>query len=249
MTQLRLGSLAFDGGLSGSTPYTLAFITGLAGVGIKRAKVDRESAHGRFPAPGFLEERGITWGGLILTDSPAEQDHAIRALAGKAGLRESVRLTVQGDRTYWCDVDRAEIPDPEILVFGRIASYRCRVEAPGSLLFGETKTFGPATSVSAYHYGTEDAVPVITVTGTMASGYTVNGPGGAQYTVSQALTSGQTHRIDMRTGWLYRNDVLQQGAVSRAQTWTVPPGVATSMSLAPVAGSGSMSVKVTDTFS
>lgn len=247
MHQLRLGGLTFDGGLARQTPYTLAFVTGLGGVGVKRVKVDRESAHGRFPAPGFLEERGITWGGLILTDSPAEQDHAMRALAGQAGLAEVSRFVSQGPKTYWADVERAEIPDPEILVYGRVASYRCRVEAPGSLLYGETHTY-TGTSVSAYHYGTSPAIPDIMVTGTMPSGYRVNGPGGAQFIVSQALTAGVTHRLDFANGWLFRNGVLTQGAVSRAQVFTIPPGAPSTVSLTPVSGSGSLTVKVTDTF-
>lgn len=245
--QLSLGGLVFDGGVNISTPYTLATLSGIGGVGVKRDTVDRESAHGRFPAPGFLDVRTISWSGLILTDTPYEQDHAIRALAGQAGLAEPTRFVSQGAATYWVDVERAEIPDPEILVYGKIASYRCRVEAPGSLLYGETHTYA-GTSVQAYHYGNAPAVPDITVTGSMPSGYQVGGPGGAQFIVSAALTSGVTHRLDFTNGWLFRDGVLVQGAVTRAQVFTIPPGAPSTVSLTPVSGSGAMTVKVTDTF-
>ena len=82
----------------------------------------------------------------------------------------------------------------------------------------------------------------------MPSGYRVNGPGGAQFIVSAALTSGVTHRLDFVNGWLYRNGVLTQGAVSRAQVFTIPPGAPSTVSLTPVSGSGSLTVKVTETY-
>lgn len=249
MDHLRWGSLEFDGGVSLHTPYTLAWVTGFGGVGVKRDSASREGAHGNFPAPGFLEAREIKWGGLILTKSDTDQEHAIRALSGKRGLAAPARLVAQGADVRWVDVERADIPDPVIVVPGRIASYQCSVVAPDSLIYGETFTYGPGTSLSVFHYGSADAVPEVTVTGAMPSGYRVNGPNGEQFIVSQALAAGQTHRIDFSTGWLYRNGALQQGGVSRAQTWVIPPGSPSVMSLTPVSGAGQLTVKVPDTFS
>lgn len=255
--QLRWGGLTFDGGEKISTPYTLATMTGFGGVGIKREKVGRESAHGNFSAPGFLEARPIGWGGLILTDSPEDQDRAIRALSGMRGLKEASRLVSQGAKTRWADVERADIPDPEILVYGKIASYKCSVEAPDPFLYGETHTFvgnqwtngGKVETVpmwSVFHYGNADAIPSITITGAMPSGYSVVGPGGT-FIVSQALTAGVTHRLDFRNGWLFRNEVLQRAAVTRAETFVIPPGIPSTVSLVPASGTGVMTVKVLDT--
>lgn len=249
MRQLRWRGMTFDGGIGGGTPYTLAWVSGFSGGEVDREQVGRENAHGRFPAPGYLAPRPIAWGGLILTNTPAEQEHAIRRLSGSSGLEGADRLVADGDTTVWVDVEPVRIANPEVLVPGKIASYEVRVEAPDPFLFGETHVFGPATSTSVYHYGNANAVPVVEVTGSMPSGYRVNGPGGAQFVVSQALSSGQTHRLDFRTGWLYRNGTLQQGAVSRAQTWVIPPGLPVAMSLTPVLGSGQMTVRVPDTFS
>lgn len=244
--QLRLGGLEFDGG-EGDYRYTIATVSGLESVGIRREDTARPNAHGSFPSQGFFDARRVSWSGLVLTHSAGEQEHAIRALSGLLG-GGTERLTAQGPSTVWTDVRRVSV-EARILRPEETASYSIVVEAPDPLLYGETATFGPATSVPVFHYGNTDAAPVVTITGTMPSGYRVNGPGGAQYIVSQALTAGQTHRIDFNTGWLYRNGVLQQGAVSRAQTFTISPGVASTMSLTPVSGSGLMTVKLTDTFS
>lgn len=244
--RLRLEGLEFDGG-AGSPRYTVAAISGLESVGIRRENTERPNAHGSFAAPGFFEARRISWSGLVLTDSEPEQDHAVRSLAGLLGGGTG-RLIAQGASTVWSDVQRVSV-ESQVVTPGMVASYSVSVEAPDPFLYGEVATFGPDVSLSVYHYGNTGAAPDVTVTGSMPSGYQVNGPGGAQYIVSQALTSGVTHRIDFNTGWLYRNGVMQQGAVSRAETFVIPSGTPSTMSLAPVSGSGLMTVKLTDTFS
>jgi len=244
--RLRLGGLEFVGG-AGSPRYTVAAISGLESVGIRRENTERPNAHGSFPAPGYFESRRISWSGLILTENEGEQDHAVRSLAGILGGGTG-RLTAQGTSSVWTDVQRVSV-ESQIVTPGTVGSYSVSVEAPDPFLYGETVSFGPDVSVTVHHHGNTNAAPDVTVTGTMPSGYRVNGPGGAQYIVSQALTSAVTHRIDFNTGWLYRNGVLQQGAVSRAETFVIPPGVASAMSLTPVSGSGVLTAKLTDTFS
>lgn len=243
MHRLRLGTLDFDGGVGIDTPYTLAYLKGISGVDIRRESQPRDLGHGSFVEPGYFDAKRIEWGGLILTDSWDEQDHAIAALGGMRGVSGLTRLVSQGARRMWADVTRASIPDPEILVPGRVASYKCEVEVPGVFLFGETNTFS-GSSVQVCHYGNADAVPDVTVVGPRAA-YTISGPGGQLFSVSQALSAGQTHRIDFSQGWVYRNGALQQGAVARAETFTIPPGSSSLMLIS----SGSMTVKVLDTFS
>lgn len=244
--RLRLEGLEFDGG-DGDPRYTVAAVSGLESVGIRRDDTARPNSHGSFAAQGFFDVRRIAWSGLVLTKSAAEQEHAIRALSGLLG-GGTARLTAQGESTVWANVRRVSV-ESRVLRPEESASYSIVVEAPDSFLYGETETFGPATSVPVYHYGNTEAAPDVTITGVMPSGYRVDGPGGAQYIVSQPLAAGQTHRIDFNTGWLYRNGVLQQGAVSRAQVFLIPRGPASTMSLTPVSGSGLMTVKLTDTFS
>jgi hypothetical protein len=82
----------------------------------------------------------------------------------------------------------------------------------------------------------------------MASGYTIEGPDGAEFSVTQAVTTGHPHTIDMRTGLLSVDGAVVYGQVSSGDTWEIPAGSAVSMTLVPVAGSGTLTATVRDTF-
>ncbi|KKX97742.1 phage distal tail protein [Microbacterium sp. Ag1] len=110
-----------------------------------------------------------------------------------------------------------------------------------------TEIFHGADLIS--HHGNYYATPTIhvTATTTMTGGYTIYGPGGRSYVVTQTLPAGSTHVIDMSTGWITLNGVQQIGAVSRADVWTIPPGAPQVYHvLVPTSGAGVLSTTVTD---
>lgn len=115
--------------------------------------------------------------------------------------------------------------------------------------YGETRTFSGAASVVPWHRGNFAAVPEVTVRGSFSGGYRLI-YGQSEFIVSAPLASGRTHRVDMRTGWLFENDVLKPGAVTRAELFTVPKGMQTQpLSVEPRStGSGTVSVKLRDTY-
>lgn len=210
----------------------------------RRAGVDRPTAHGSFDVPVWRGERVVTIDGPALAYSESELGHLRSRVTGLGSDGRRVRLTVdhQG-KTLWADGRVVEATFRDSGARGRRlhAKFSLQIVAADMRKYGPVVAF-PGASVQAFHYGNFPSAPVIEVAGPVAAPYTVASQG-RSYTVTQALTSGQTHRIDMATGWLYRNGVLQTGAVSSAQTFEVPPGQPVA-----VTGPASMTVKVTDTY-
>jgi hypothetical protein len=226
MMRLRLGGLEFVGDV-GEATYTVERDGvrghGLGGADMRRENVDRPAAHGAFSLPGFLTGRSVRWGGLVLTDSMAEQEHALLRLSGLLADGGTSRLTIDGEKPRWLDVQRASPEPPRVLVPGSVASYSFEVWAPDPRMYGEVREF--AGGVVAVQYGNFPARPQLIVSGTAASGYTVTGPDGRKVTVTNALTSGAPHTIDFAKGGLYVGDVRQLRAISVYQPWTVGPGL------------------------
>lgn len=240
--RVRLGGLTFDGAEK-DVEFSV-FRDGLRGwfesVSVRRESIPRPSAHGEFPARGYRGGRMITLTGRIFSNSPADQEHKFDRLNGLLGDGQTGRLVVDNaGSSRWADVQLDGEPEITQRMYGEFADYRLQLWAIDPLKYGETRTFGPG---AAYHYGNAPSFPTFTVTGTYPSGYTISA-GGESFVVSQALVAGQTHRIEMKTGALFRNNVRQISGVSSASRWAVDPGKALSHSLS---GSGSLAVKVTD---
>lgn len=215
----------------------------------RRDTVDIPNGHGAFDQPNWLAPRDITIKGFAqartVRELEAMRDQLTGCLADAAG---KIVVEYRG-RTTWATVRRG-LSRPTFKSVGgtRYGTFEISLWARNPRKFGEVQVAGPGTSVTAFHYGNFSASPELLVTGVMPSGYRVNGPDGRQFVVSQALAAGQTHRIDMSTGWLYRNGVLQTGAVSSARIWTVPSGVRVTHTLVPVSGSGQLTVRTPDTY-
>ena len=209
---------------------------------VRAHDVPRPLAHGDFPSDTFLESRDLNMPGFVVAKSHTT------LLREKSRLhrlrRRTVRVLVEEPGlTTWAD---AEVRVVEFADHGFApeARFRLGLHMPDPRKYGASeKSFTSGEIV--FHYGNTDATPVATVTGNMPSGYSIQGPDGKHYDVAQALSGGQTHRIDFETGYLYRNGALQPAtAVSRAETWLVPPGPGFPMTLAPVAGAGTLATKV-----
>lgn len=220
--------------------------------GARRDSTPRPTAHGEFDEQTYQGAGIVSVDGWALATSEQQLGHLRSVVTGLGADGQLVRWVVdhQGE-TLWADArrgDKSTFDDAGIRHGLLRASFLIQFVRPDPCKYGKQRVSGPATSVTVNHFGNFPAAPVIDVTGSMPSGYTINGPDGKQFVVTQALAAGQTHRIDMTTGRLFLNGALTVRGVGRAQTWTVPPGQEVAMSLVPVSGSGSMTVTVLDTF-
>lgn len=216
---------------------------------MRRDEEDRPLQHGAFDAPGYLTARVVSITGVILGDSPAGLQRAVRQLNGLLADGGADTLTVQDAlEPLWARVRRAGAPG--VRIHGEdpsVADYQVQFWAPDPRRYGKARKFTGA-QVVPFHYGTMPAIPEVLVTGTFPQGYVV-AYGSTAFIVDAPLETGQTDRIDMRTGWLYRNGALLTGAVAAAEVIHIPPGSADEpMSLTGTGGAGSMTVRVVDTF-
>lgn len=229
--------------------WTVAKLTGwFERGGVKDDRQARPWGDGDFSSPTFREAKLPAFEGLCFSKSGAEQLHLQQLLEAQLGNGELTRFTVQTvDGATWADAKLDSEPTFENVLYGRTLRYRATMYVPGGYRYGELREF--ASGARAYHRGTAEAVPRFTVTGSMPSGYRIQA-GGKTFTVSQGLSSGQTHTIDFADGGMvYRNGALQRGVYAHPrQMWTVPRGIGVVHTLAPVSGSGTLKVQLTDTY-
>jgi len=245
-TNVRIGGLTFWGG-EGSDGFYIrkGGLKGfLDGVGVRGNSVERPMAHGDFDLPVFRSARTVSISGPCLAPSEGEWMHRNRQLTGLFGDGRSGRVTFDvGGTVLWGDARLGDTPQWEPQMWGSRADYLLVLRFADPRLFGETRTF--AGGVAAYHYGNFAASPVHTVSG-VGSGYTINGPGGKTFTVTEAVTSEVPHRIDMATGFLEVGGVVVVGQVTSADVWAVPGGGTVTHTLT---GSGlTLSTAVADTY-
>lgn len=125
----------------------------------------------------------------------------------------------------------------------RRADFTIRFRAASQRYFGETTTF-EGSYVVAFHRGTFPAEPVVEVPGPH-SGFTLYGPDGRTFTVTQSAPAGSVHTVSMRYGHVALDGVVQAGAASSAAVWAIPADVRVPMG---IVGAPLMRVKVPDTF-
>lgn len=236
---LYVGRDGFDGWDDGAT--------------MRSETVSRPQSHGDFDMPGFLAGRLVVMEGWAVAEngfyleqlrdqfighgadggkfpvSIERNNRSLRATARiAAGTRPSFKDNGTGRRakwsvSWWC-------PDPR--------KYQTNTSPEGS-------PFGPASSLQVFQRGNFPALPILTITGASAGGYTITGPGGRRIVVTRALVAGVPHKFDMRTGRLLVGGVRVLGGVARADLFSIPPGLpATQVSIS----AGALRVDVDDTF-
>lgn len=211
----------------------------LDGVGTRGEKIERPSGDGDFDLPAYFTARRGSISGLIETATSIEYEAAIRRLVSiPISVSPMVIQSAAGE--LMCMAKRVGKPDVTPLVYGRVAKYLIEWEAPDPLLYGKGNEFS-GSSVVAYHYGDESAPVVIEVAGPRAP-YSITGPGGRVFQVTQALAAGQSHRIELSSGRVFRDGARQSRVIGHAGTWAIPPAVEVPMSIS----AGVMKVIVPD---
>ncbi|MEV8023401.1 hypothetical protein [Microbacterium sp. NPDC080220] len=236
--------LEFNGG-NGPARFTIEEFTGLYdGVSPRGERSERPTGDGEFDSLMYLSARSGSITGLLHATSPTDYERSLQQLAA-IPFRVSTTLTAQTELgSRWIKARRSEAPNVQHLVYGRTARFMVQWLAQDPRWYGEAREF-TGNTVDVYQRGSFESFPVVEVTGSRPSGYTVSSQGHS-FVVTRSVSSGETHRIDMRTGWLYVNGVLQGTGVASADVFAIPPGRTVSVSVS--GGSGSMKVKPTDTF-
>lgn len=245
----RLGSVEFKGSFDqprhGFYIGSDQFDGWLDGTDVRGDMVDLPLAHGSFDLPRYRTSRTVTMGGLCYASSRRELLWMRSQFTGLLADGSSGRFTVDMEGwTTFADLRLAAQPTFRRVPGGvPFAQYSLALWSPDPRIFGDTQTV-TGTSVTAFHYGNFPADPVVTVAGPRVGGYTITGPGGALFTVTQDPGAGHAHTIDFATGLVSLDGVVQSGVITNADTWTVGPGQQVAMSIS----SGSMTVAVKDTY-
>ncbi|MHA3682780.1 hypothetical protein ACXR2W_00765 [Leucobacter sp. HY1908] len=217
---------------------------GVVGV---RDSVSRPGQHGVYDLPVLREARVVTLRGHAFARSEFDLGGFRDALMGVGADGGSVPMSVAHlGQTLRADVRvlSASFEDAGLNDGRSRAEFTLHLECADPRKYGERRTFSGGT-VDVHHMGNFPASPVVTITGPRAAPYTITGPGNRVVQVNQALTSGQTHRIDFRTGRVFRNNALQVGVLGQAGFWAIPPGKTSVMELSQ---GGSMTVALDDTY-
>lgn len=201
------------------------------GVEIRREETARPTGIGAFRALGYPDARVVTIRGTILANTPQRLKHKANHLRGLLTHGESRRMTVRGDEVEWADVQLAPTtratPDTSDATE---CPFEITVWAADPRKYGDTRRNVTGSTIELWHRGNTAAVPKFIVTGP-SSAYTITGPDGEQFVVTQSLSSGQKHVVDFGLGHVYLDGVLQTGVTARTHTWTIPPGTKVSASI------------------
>ena len=200
------------------------------GVTMRSDTVARPQAHGDFDSPGFLAGRLVPMSGWCLASTPRELEQYRDLFTGHGADGGKFPVVVERNgRTLRGTARLAAGTSPSFVDVGngRRAAWSASWWFPDPRKYGEPFAFGPAASVQVTHRGNFPAQPVLQVAGAAPGGYTITGPGGRQIIVTRALAAGQPHRFDTRDGRLYVGGSRVLGGVSRADLFTLPPGLST----------------------
>jgi phage-related protein len=249
MLEASIGGILFEGAPADPTEAFVIDPEGWSGwdegVTMRRDETARPGTHGAFDAPGFMSARVVSISGWIIAPTPSALATMRTQLTGLLSDGGSDTLTVEtAAGETWAEVRLAG--QTAVTVQGSETEARFQVQfwSPDPRRYGAAHSFGPGASLTTVeHDGNFPAIPIVTVAGAVTAPYTVASQGHS-VTVTQSVTSGHEHTIDMGTGWVYLDGVLQSGVTSAVDVFTIPPGGPVT-----VTGPSTMTVDVVDTYS
>ena len=252
-----VGGLPIFSNRQGSTDYLLCGPDGLEGwwdaPDIRLEQVNIPNGHGQFDLPSFLGSRVISISGHAFASTRG----GLRMLGSQVKVllqRDTVEVLVEEDGftgivAYGkpADVKWREYPNDTC------AEFHIQVWCPDPLKYGQRNQFSMASDgayIDIYHRGDFTAYPKVTITGSAADGYELAHPSGAVYQVDKPLVTGHPHEVDMRTGLLRVDGVVDMVGVTGASVWHVPPGAYHQMKVRPltVGQTATAVCYVTDTY-
>jgi hypothetical protein len=241
-----------DGREDTTNPWTVTELSGwFERGGVRQDRTPRPWGDGNFSSPSFREAKLPAIEGRYFSRSARDQHEAMQSLEALLGNGDMTRLTVQGPNgTTWASAQLDDNPTFKVEAFGEVFAYRAVMYVPDGYRFGDENVSG--SGELALHRGTADATPSFTVTAVtnMPGGYKISSPYG-EFTVLQALSVGQSHRISFAEGGVvYLGGVPQRGVYGQPRRiWTIPPGVPpNNHTLTTFGGSGRLVVSVFDTY-
>ena len=217
----------------------------------KQKSEARPLADGDYESPEFFDIRNITIDGRLKAKSHEMVHEAEGWLKGMFLGSSATMLVRDHGPDQWATVQlaggiRCQV-EPGTDNYLR---WQIRLKAIDPYLYGEKRSFSGAvgTAFDVYQRGYRRAWPFITVTGSMPGGYEVM-IGGKLIEVTRALTSGNPHTIDTRTGILRVNGAVAVNGLGIAELFRVDPGLPRSVyAVAKTTGTGTVRLDVTDTY-
>ena len=219
---------------------------------------DIPNGHGSFDIPGYFQGRVMTLAGWIEAPNALQLEYAKSWVRSAVRPDENVDMVVD-DSGLVLSLDAVKLGG-QVKISRRYrgknvwkADFEIPLLAPDPLKYGQRNQFSMASDgayLDIYHRGDFTAYPKVTITGSAADGYELAHPSGAVYQVDKPLVTGIPHEVDMRTGLLRVDGVVDMVGVTGASVWHVPPGAYHQMKVRPltVGQTATAVCYVTDTY-
>lgn len=214
----------------------------------KGSEEERALADGDYDAQLYYAARMITLDGILFHNGRGQALQSLERLAVAASLNSRKMIVTDFGLSRFANVKSQGVDFTTTTT--EAIRWQVRLKATDPYKYGEKVAFSGAvgTAFDVFQRGTVPAWPFITVTGSMPGGYEVM-IGGQLIEVTRALTSGNPHTIDTRTGILRVNGAVAINGLGIAELFRVNPGMPQSVyAVAKSTGTGTVKLDVTDTY-
>ena len=222
-------------------------------VAMRRTRLEIPNGHGNYTFAGKLDARSVPLDVWAVTDGDDELQQLnieVKSLGARGGSFRTV-FEFRG-LELWADgqIGVGGIQFVDTGGFGR-ARVNIPLDFPNPRLFGETRRASiPAVGQSAEisHEGNFEGHVVATIVGNFPGGVTLADAGGAGVTVSTPVTGGSEVKVNLATGWVWKNGVRQLRAVPTMRPFVAPGNTPVQITLTAPSGAGSAELELVDTY-